>query len=83
MIQLSELQPDDRFIVDVNDTTGQSNRKTCLCILMLMLSIKISINLFVCIITYAHTHVCICTYVHLHSCMYISDMIFEHYQLSH
>ena len=26
-IQISELQPDERFIVDVNDTTGQSNRK--------------------------------------------------------
>ena len=26
-IQLSELQPDGRFIVDVNDTTGQRNRK--------------------------------------------------------
>jgi len=27
MIQLSKLQPDGRFAVDVNDTTGQSNRK--------------------------------------------------------
>lgn len=26
-IRLSELQPDGRFIVDVNDTTGQVNRK--------------------------------------------------------
>ena len=27
-IRLSQLQPDGRFIVDVNDTAGQLNRKT-------------------------------------------------------
>ena len=31
-IQISELQPDGRFIVDVNDTTGQLNRETYSCV---------------------------------------------------